>query len=1647
MGATANDYQALESVRIPVRVEVMYTYLCDQRGYNMQEVAELVLGDRQEQAGKRVSSIMRCYGFSGNNSRRYRNRALKQDIEDFVRSYPRGAGEGEFDRFLNQRLQQRKQMADNQKKQEQEARKRLLAQQEKERKSALELQIQKEQLRLQEEERQRKLQEEALLRQQEYEKKQAILRAQREHFLENHKKAQALAKQGSSRAPEAVSLYQALIKEFRELDCYITGVTEDDLLDEYGSVLFRWGLDETNPKRKIQIYSKVPRFCSSHAAASNNIGVIYNNPDFGGYDIVLAAQWFEEAAVFGSSRGAKNLADLLADQDPKRALRYYKQSCADPKIALQVKDIIEQLTKQLKDGELTGVSQFLRQHPEWFQVSAGSYPDWRAYAAAHRLPLDKLWRKYQETNSHVYERQRFLIFTKKEYRYLGDLELNDFLNACQEEWERRLTVYGTEGYICAPVELARVMDCHSRGMQRYNGGDYEAAARELGLCASCGKPEDKRVLFDIYARHLNLESKAIPIAKSLAEYNGDLDAYAYLLRVYLKKSEKDASHLWQAARLLQRGGQALKEKEASLCQTVEDACEQQAKASAHQAPEQACELLELIGRTQGDAMGLALFQRGRMAEADEDEELKNLEAALGFFEQAANLGNKDAARRLADYYLSTPCCVESGLEILEKLAAEKDEGSAVKLGEIYYLGNLVEKDNQRAVSYFELCEDPLRFPQYADAAFSLAYEASNAEDYETALKYYTVAAHAGDAGAQNNLGVMYMKGRGVPKDEEEGAKWYRLAADKGNGLAAANLGRYLYRKNRLEEAKKYLKKAQDLGRDVAETLEKVSEKQERQYRLKVYKDSFQEEFDRGDYASALIILEELHVDFPNDPFYDTMLIPCLEEGGEEMEENKKHEELAKHYGCKGHMDLAWEHYKLARQLEQDADLLLFLFDEENTTRPEGDLDTWRLDFIEFWKDLDEADYSVCQSAFSQCCTLEQLAAEDNFGNPDYTKWLANYRRYTELKIEIAWKFKQYEECAKWLAERYTVKGSGYDCPIETGILANIGDQKTRNRLILYSDAWEAYEGFLEQNQITDPDEELILQEYLSSKFSEHYVFSHNYLGTTGSVAQLTTLAALTALTKNKSILEKLFRCYLEENEGNGGDTSANQFVGDALLTVFQYNMPAAHRRHLSYYLSGQRPPHLSDWLTGGLWMETYQNGIEDFRSDLRNGVSAHWGKTLDDDAVWQTLDRPENHHILEALEEMLSQETALCLKEKRYPCAAAILQMLNLGSWGQRFRKLQETLSDALEGTQWYHEINDAIKGGDLWEHRDDPTSAKKAVAYFERYINARQAALESGSEKVTIDFLDVTGFENNGFEETTDDFFDDNDFEMPFKAEDWEAERLRSECYRWDEQSLYCLIQAYLKGEGAAQDFAKVKEYCQMYMDWGFGSQRSMLWMEFSEILERSGQAQAGGQDIRPADITDTRRANTTADAPETKRAGRPAKAPETKQSGSPAKASNASPANAPDTKSADLTANAPNTRPLLSGLRKGEKPLALCVDGEDSRTAAGVKSFTAAMKWVLERECAGNPEGRTKLEQILSLRDGKKLPGGLPVRFFSPMLPEEEQKNYTIPSASIKQIEGTNLVLLFHYSSDTLCEILINLLKYMGADLDRFQLVLDSE
>jgi TPR repeat protein len=66
---------------------------------------------------------------------------------------------------------------------------------------------------------------------------------------------------------------------------------------------------------------------------------------------------------------------------------------------------------------------------------------------------------------------------------------------------------------------------------------------------------------------------------------------------------------------------------------------------------------------------------------------------------------------------------------------------------------------------------------------------NNAKDYAGAFRWYSKAAEAGSAMGQHELGLLYIRGLGVPQDYEDAARWIRKAAEQGLMSAQNDMGR------------------------------------------------------------------------------------------------------------------------------------------------------------------------------------------------------------------------------------------------------------------------------------------------------------------------------------------------------------------------------------------------------------------------------------------------------------------------------------------------------------------------------------------------------------------------------------------------------------------------------------------------------------------------------------------------------------------------------------------------------------------------------------------------------------------------------------------------------------------------------------------
>jgi len=106
----------------------------------------------------------------------------------------------------------------------------------------------------------------------------------------------------------------------------------------------------------------------------------------------------------------------------------------------------------------------------------------------------------------------------------------------------------------------------------------------------------------------------------------------------------------------------------------------------------------------------------------------------------------------------------------------EDAEAAVNIGDyvtaLRLLGTLADQDNT-----------------YAERLLGIMYIKGRGvpQDYALGMRWMRIAANKGLADAQNEVGILYQRGWGVERNEAEAVKWFRLAADQGLVVAQNNL--------------------------------------------------------------------------------------------------------------------------------------------------------------------------------------------------------------------------------------------------------------------------------------------------------------------------------------------------------------------------------------------------------------------------------------------------------------------------------------------------------------------------------------------------------------------------------------------------------------------------------------------------------------------------------------------------------------------------------------------------------------------------------------------------------------------------------------------------------------------------------------------
>ena len=154
----------------------------------------------------------------------------------------------------------------------------------------------------------------------------------------------------------------------------------------------------------------------------------------------------------------------------------------------------------------------------------------------------------------------------------------------------------------------------------------------------------------------------------------------------------------------------------------------------------------------------------------------------------AEQGDADAQLELGNRHFNGEGVPRDAREAAQwyRMAAEQGHASAQNnLGVMYKTGEGVPKDARQAVQWYRKAAE--QGHAWAQDNLGTMYETGEGvpKDARQAVQWYRKAAEQGDAHGQFDLGAMYYYGKGVPKDVREGVQWLRKAAEQGQAVADA----------------------------------------------------------------------------------------------------------------------------------------------------------------------------------------------------------------------------------------------------------------------------------------------------------------------------------------------------------------------------------------------------------------------------------------------------------------------------------------------------------------------------------------------------------------------------------------------------------------------------------------------------------------------------------------------------------------------------------------------------------------------------------------------------------------------------------------------------------------------------------------------
>ncbi len=134
---------------------------------------------------------------------------------------------------------------------------------------------------------------------------------------------------------------------------------------------------------------------------------------------------------------------------------------------------------------------------------------------------------------------------------------------------------------------------------------------------------------------------------------------------------------------------------------------------------------------------------------------------------------------------------EKAIEWYKKAGWLGNRRSQYNLGLIYYASRYGEKDNMQALKWFLLAAGSGY--NKANHFVGLIYQEEGAQqDFEKAVKYFTISSGFDNRDSQLALANLYRKGLGTEKNYQKAVEYYQKSSDQGKRIASLELGKMYY---------------------------------------------------------------------------------------------------------------------------------------------------------------------------------------------------------------------------------------------------------------------------------------------------------------------------------------------------------------------------------------------------------------------------------------------------------------------------------------------------------------------------------------------------------------------------------------------------------------------------------------------------------------------------------------------------------------------------------------------------------------------------------------------------------------------------------------------------------------------------------------